>query len=232
MAFTAKQKTFVQEYLVDLNATQAAIRAGYKEKTARAIGAENLTKPNIQKAISEAQVKREQRTEITQDMVLERWWAIATANPNELTTLRRLCCRYCFGNNHDFQWVDAEEFEKAVQRELQAAKAEDREPELPSELGGYGFDRFNKPHPKCQKCNGEGLLDIHFSDTNDVSPAAKMLFSGVKQTTAGIEIKMQDQGKALENVARHLGMFVDQVKHSGHISQDVEITIGEDEYET
>ena len=42
-----KQTLFCDEYLIDLNATQAAIRAGYSEKTARFIGAENLTKPNI-----------------------------------------------------------------------------------------------------------------------------------------------------------------------------------------
>lgn len=56
---TAKQAAFVREYLVDYNATQAAIRSGYSEKTATVIGAENLTKPDIQKAIAEAQSKRE-----------------------------------------------------------------------------------------------------------------------------------------------------------------------------
>ncbi|WP_213431657.1 terminase small subunit, partial [Paenibacillus dendritiformis] len=71
MALTAKQKAFVQEYLIDLNATQAAIRAGYSAKTARKIGAENLTKPDIQKAIQEAMERREKRTEITQDRVLQ-----------------------------------------------------------------------------------------------------------------------------------------------------------------
>ncbi|MBK6089645.1 terminase small subunit [Ruminococcus difficilis] len=50
---TEKQKRFVDEYLIDLNATQAAIRAGYSKDTARAIGAENLTKPYIQQAIKE-----------------------------------------------------------------------------------------------------------------------------------------------------------------------------------
>lgn len=49
---TKKQKLFVEEYLIDLNATQAAIRAGYSPKTARDIGCENLTKPNIQNAIT------------------------------------------------------------------------------------------------------------------------------------------------------------------------------------
>ena len=70
MALTAKQERFVAEYLIDLNATQAAIRAGYSEKTARQVGAENLTKPVIGAAIQEAQAKRSERTEITQDRVL------------------------------------------------------------------------------------------------------------------------------------------------------------------
>lgn len=52
---TDKQQRFVDEYLIDLNATQAAIRAGYSEKTAYSVGHENLKKPEIQKAIQEAQ---------------------------------------------------------------------------------------------------------------------------------------------------------------------------------
>lgn len=48
-----KQRRFVQEYLVDYNATQAAIRAGYSPKTANVIACENLTKPNIQRAVEE-----------------------------------------------------------------------------------------------------------------------------------------------------------------------------------
>lgn len=70
MALTPKQKLFVQEYLVDLNATAAAIRAGYSEKTANRIASENLSKPDIQVAIQEAMQAREKRTEITQDMVI------------------------------------------------------------------------------------------------------------------------------------------------------------------
>lgn len=53
MKLTAKQRRFVQEYLIDLNATQAAIRAGYSKKTAYSIGPENLEKPEIRKAIEE-----------------------------------------------------------------------------------------------------------------------------------------------------------------------------------
>jgi phage terminase small subunit len=53
MGLTRKQKRFIEEYTVDFNATQAAIRAGYSERTARAIGSENLTKPDIEAAIQE-----------------------------------------------------------------------------------------------------------------------------------------------------------------------------------
>ena len=65
-----KQQRFVEEYLIDLNATQAAIRAGYSVHTARSIGQENLTKPAILTAIQAAQAKRSQRIEMTQDAVL------------------------------------------------------------------------------------------------------------------------------------------------------------------
>ena len=67
---TDKQRRFVSEYLIDLNATQAAIRAGYSAKTAGRIGGENVQKPEIQKAISEAILKQQERTELTADEVI------------------------------------------------------------------------------------------------------------------------------------------------------------------
>lgn len=69
---TPKQQRFVEEYLIDLNATQAAIRAGYSEKTANEIGAENLAKPSIAKAIQEALQERKERVQIDADYVLKR----------------------------------------------------------------------------------------------------------------------------------------------------------------
>ena len=68
---TPKQQRFVEEYLIDLNATQAAIRAGYSEKTAKEIGSENLTKPNIAKAIQEAQESLSNKTQLTVDIVVQ-----------------------------------------------------------------------------------------------------------------------------------------------------------------
>lgn len=77
---TPKQEAFVAEYLVDLNATQAAIRAGYSENTAGKIGSENLQKPEIAAAIQEAFDARQERTEITADRVLQELGKIAFAN--------------------------------------------------------------------------------------------------------------------------------------------------------
>ncbi|MEQ1105234.1 terminase small subunit [Acinetobacter ursingii] len=70
-SLTAKQARFVEEYLIDLNATQAAIRAGYSEKTAQEQGSRLLSNVMVSQAIAEAQNKRSERTEITQDYVLE-----------------------------------------------------------------------------------------------------------------------------------------------------------------
>jgi len=67
---TAKQEAFCNEYMVDLNATQAAIRAEYSEDTARQIGSENLSKPVITDRIAELQEERATRTEITADYVI------------------------------------------------------------------------------------------------------------------------------------------------------------------
>ena len=68
---TDKQKIFVYEYLIDFNATQAAIRAGYSKDTAGAIGAENLKKPQIQQFLEKYQSDRSEKCGIKFDMIIE-----------------------------------------------------------------------------------------------------------------------------------------------------------------
>ena len=80
---TPKQERFVAEYMVDLNATQAAIRAGYSPKTAFSIGVENLKKPLIQAAIQEARQAQQKRTEITADFVLSELRKIAADDADD-----------------------------------------------------------------------------------------------------------------------------------------------------
>jgi phage terminase small subunit len=81
---TPKQQRFVEEYLVDLNATQAAIRAGYSQDTAHAIGWENLRKPEISEAIVAAQKARSERTQIDAAWILKRLAIEATADLADL----------------------------------------------------------------------------------------------------------------------------------------------------
>lgn len=70
---TPKEQKFCEEYLIDLNATQAAIRAGYSEDSARQIGSENLSKPYIQEEISKRRSELSQKTGLSQEWVLNRF---------------------------------------------------------------------------------------------------------------------------------------------------------------
>lgn len=80
---TEKQKRFVEEYLVDLNATQAAIRAGYSPKTAEQVAYQLLQKTSVSTEIQLAIKKRSERTEITQDRVLRELAAIGFARATD-----------------------------------------------------------------------------------------------------------------------------------------------------
>ena len=81
---TPKQAAFVAEYLVDLNATQAAIRAGYSKRTAYRIASELLQKTSVSEALQTAMRERAKRTEITADRVLEQYARLAFADVRQL----------------------------------------------------------------------------------------------------------------------------------------------------
>ena len=88
---TKKQKIFADEYLIDLNATRA-YRVAYpsvkKDETARANGSRMLTNANVAKYISERMQERQQRTEVTQDMVVKELAAIAFARATDYAAVR------------------------------------------------------------------------------------------------------------------------------------------------
>lgn len=78
MALTAKQQRFVDEYLIDLNATQAAIRAGYSEKTAAQVGHENLRKPDIAASIAAKAANTAEKLDLSAERVLRGLFEEAT----------------------------------------------------------------------------------------------------------------------------------------------------------
>lgn len=81
---TKKQERFIEEYLIDLNATQAAIRAGYSPDSAGQIGEQNLKKLEIANKIAKAMAERSRRTGINQDLVIRELARIAFVNPNNV----------------------------------------------------------------------------------------------------------------------------------------------------
>lgn len=89
---TEKQKRFVEEYLVDLNATQAAIRAGYSEKTAQEQSSRLLSNVMVQEAVQKAVADRSARTEITQDAVLRELAAIGFSRATDFAKITANGC--------------------------------------------------------------------------------------------------------------------------------------------
>ena len=87
MALNAKQERFCQEFLVDLNATQAAIRAGYSEKTAKSQGSRLLTKADVSARVGELKAERAKRTEITADRVLRELARVAFVDPTDVLNM-------------------------------------------------------------------------------------------------------------------------------------------------
>ena len=88
MKLTAKQERFCQEYILDLNATQAAIRAGYSEKTAKDIGCQNLAKLYISDRIAEMQEEIRSRNDVTIDFVINGIKEIAVQGEQENNRLK------------------------------------------------------------------------------------------------------------------------------------------------
>jgi len=85
---TTKQRRFVEEYLVDLNATQAAIRAGYSEKTANVIASQLLAKLNIQQAVAQKRDELAKATAVTAERILNEYRRIAYANITDAIEIR------------------------------------------------------------------------------------------------------------------------------------------------
>lgn len=84
---TKKQKRFIEEYLIDLNATRAAIRAGYSPESAADIGCENLRKPDIRARIEKAMAERSKRTGVNADRVVMELAKIAFANATDVINM-------------------------------------------------------------------------------------------------------------------------------------------------
>lgn len=204
MALTAKERKFCEEYVRTGSSADAYLNAGYAvlnpatKMTTKA--AEILKRPQIKEYIAELKDARAKRVGITHDMVLKRLWAIASADPNDIVSVRVSNCRYCWGKDFKYQFTD-------VELEHRYAEAERLGMDEPSEEGGGGFNLSRPPHPDCPSCGGSGKAKLLYQDTTKLSPKARLLYAGAEPTRNGIKIKMHNQLDALVKTADALGMF-------------------------
>lgn len=121
---TAKQKRFCEEYLIDLNATQAAIRAGYSVDSAGDIGSENLKKPDIRACIEKAMAERSKRTGINADRVIMELAKIALVNPKNVIDFTKA------GVKHDAPDEDLAAVQSVKVKEMNTDKGDSIEREV------------------------------------------------------------------------------------------------------
>lgn len=207
---SARKIRFVHEYCVDWNATKAYIRAGYSEKGAGQSAHELLKSPEIADRITERKEELAAKAELDASWVLKQWRDIATADTNELMQVQRVCCRFCWGLAHEYQWTERE-YRQALDTALNATPPKP----VPDGMGGFGFDPTADPCPACPECHGEGLAHLHIADTRKLKGSARRLYAGVKRTKDGIEIKTRDKDAAVANIARYLGMPLERKELSG-----------------
>ncbi len=224
-ALSDKHEAFCRQYLVDFNATQAAIRAGYTARSAGPCAARLLRKDNIAARLAELKAEQAKRLDMTADDIVSMWWDTATANPNELIQHRIGACRYCHGIDHGYQWKTKREFDQALVNyttaKLMGKKGKDDaevvtlpgdDPRtlddmmLPTDQGGFGYRITLDPNPDCPECAGLGTGYVVTQDTTKLSPQARLLYNGLKVTANGFEILTADRQKAMEHVARRLGL--------------------------
>lgn len=229
-ALTAKQSRFVEEYMLDLCATQAAIRAGYSPATAPQVAFKLLRQPTIAQRIYDAKLERSKRTGITADNVLREYWLRATADARELAEIHVGCCRYCHGTDFQYQRTRGELARARAKWTKAHPTIADATPDAEKfdEQGGEGFNATRPPHANCPECFGKGVARQYAHDTRSLSPGAQRLYAGFRITNSGVvEVKTHNPQPALDKVAEHLGLFVERVELSGPQGGPIPVSIDE-----
>lgn len=189
--------------------------------------------------------KVSEKLDVTVQDIVAEWQRIAFGDPRELVTHRRVCCRHCFGRDHQYQWRDEMEFADALADALEKTASYDKleprwrqgrkRPKMPDDSGGYNYNPTITPHPLCTRCFGEGRGEVLVADISKVTSSAKTLYIGAEQTRHGIKISIRDKDRALENLAKFNGMFKDKLSTppagSGAVPDGATSRIGTDPVE-
>lgn len=215
---TELEQRFAEEYLVDLNGTQAYLRVkpGAAEPSARVSATRLLAKANVQERIAQLKAERSERTGITADRVVQEAWNILTADPRELMEFHVGCCRYCWGQDFGYQRTNAEyraaKDSHAAQLRMATTAKERTKLGTFNPMGGPGFEMTRAPNSLCPSCGGTGEGRSVFKDTRTISAAAASLFAGVKETKEGREIRLHSKDAAMDKLFRHFGIYNDKLQ--------------------
>ncbi|HAP2505726.1 TPA: terminase small subunit [Escherichia coli] len=179
--------------------TEAYRLAGYEGEgnTAWVAASRLYRNDKVFRAISYFRNQYQKRYTADLDLLVSQLMAIVQADPNQLAQFRRVNCRYCWGENHLYQWRDIEEFDKAAEKASKVGKPA-------PEYGGLGFVDNAIPNPDCPKCCGDGRGEIHIADTTMLDGDARLLYAGAKYGKFGIEILMEDKGAARRELLKYL----------------------------
>ncbi|EPP1229719.1 terminase small subunit, partial [Escherichia coli] len=179
--------------------TEAYRLAGYEGEgnTAWVAASRLYRNDKVFRAISYFRNQYQKRYTADLDLLVSQLMAIVQADPNQLAQFRRVNCRYCWGENHLYQWRDIEEFDKAAEKASKDGKPA-------PEYGGLGFVDNAIPNPDCPKCCGDGRGEIHIADTTMLDGDARLLYAGAKYGKFGIEILMEDKGAARRELLKYL----------------------------
>lgn len=216
-----RQRAFVLAYLKTKIAGQAAKEAGYAHPDRQ--GPRLLSNVVLRAAVDEGMAQIEAAAQVDAEKVLIEWWGTYNADPVAMSRVERIACRYCHGSDHEYQWRTSREYREALTQAAEKISGGDAgmfdvvmnheitDSRIPLDAGGYGYTTKARPHPDCPECDGAGWERVYIADTRNLTAEAKRLFDGAKVNAKGqIEINQLDRANALENVARHLGMFKDK----------------------
>lgn len=211
---TLKQQMFVLEYIIDFNASRAARCAGYSIRSAREIGYNLVNTPKVKRAIEKAVADRSASLQVDAASVVAKYKSLVEADPTELSGTKIVNCRYCFGDNNEYQWTVAE-YENA------AAKAVNNGEPEPVCAGGVGFNVNGEPNEFCPECQGNGVEVAYINNTSRLTGGLSLLFDRVERTKFGLKIYTNDRMAALAMLAKHTGVSRETVNH---ISDDGSMT--------
>ncbi|WP_112034789.1 terminase small subunit, partial [Escherichia coli] len=171
--------------------TEAYRLAGYEGEgnTAWVAASRLYRNDKVFRAISYFRNQYQKRYTADLDLLVSQLMAIVQADPNQLAQFRRVNCRYCWGENHLYQWRDIEEFDKAAEKASKDGKPA-------PEYGGLGFVDNAIPNPDCPKCCGEGTGQLYMADTTLLDGDARQLYAGAKLGKFGVEILLEDKAAA------------------------------------